>query len=84
MKALSIGGTAAMFLVGGGILIHGIPPLSHRIEALESGARKVEGIGGILAELTSLASDLLVGAVAGAVVLAGVTVGQKVFRKKAR
>jgi uncharacterized protein len=32
MKTLSIGGTAAMFLVGGGILVHGIPPIHHWIE----------------------------------------------------
>jgi predicted DNA repair protein MutK len=29
MKTLSILGTAAMFLVGGGILVHGIPPVHH-------------------------------------------------------
>ncbi|MBC5767397.1 DUF808 domain-containing protein [Ramlibacter albus] len=33
MKALSIFGTAAMFLVGGGILVHGTPPLAHAAEA---------------------------------------------------
>jgi len=33
MKALSVAGTAAMFLVGGGILAHGIAPLHHAIEA---------------------------------------------------
>ena len=33
MKALSIAGTAAMFLVGGGILAHGIAPLGHAIDA---------------------------------------------------
>jgi uncharacterized protein len=32
MKTLSIAGTAAMFLVGGGIITHGIPPLHHLIE----------------------------------------------------
>jgi predicted DNA repair protein MutK len=34
MKALSVAGTAAMFLVGGGILTHGLPWLHHHIEAL--------------------------------------------------
>ena len=29
MKGLSVAGTAAMFLVGGGILVHGIAPLAH-------------------------------------------------------
>ena len=33
MKFLSIAGTAAMFLVGGGILVHGIPALHHLAEA---------------------------------------------------
>jgi len=32
MKTLSVVGTAAMFLVGGGILLHGIPPLGHAVE----------------------------------------------------
>ena len=34
MKGLSIAGTAAMFLVGGGILTHGVPALHHAIEDL--------------------------------------------------
>ena len=33
MKFLSVAGTAAMFLVGGGILVHGIPALHHLAEA---------------------------------------------------
>ena len=32
MKGLSVAGTAAMFLVGGGILVHGIPLLHHWVE----------------------------------------------------
>jgi predicted DNA repair protein MutK len=31
MKGLSVAGTAAMFLVGGGIVVHGIPPLHHAL-----------------------------------------------------
>lgn len=63
MKALAVAGTAAMFLVGGGILIHGIGPLHHLIEPLG-------GVVGLLAEG-------LVGIVAGALVLGGVTLVQK-------
>src|SRR5690606_41716533 len=33
MKALSVAGTAAMFLVGGGILVHGVPGQHHAIVA---------------------------------------------------
>lgn len=32
MKSLSVVGTLAMFLVGGGIVVHGIAPLHHAIE----------------------------------------------------
>ncbi len=59
MKALSVAGTAAMFLVGGGILVHGLPGLPHW-----------EG-------LAALALDAGVGVVAGALVLAGVTLVQR-------
>jgi hypothetical protein len=34
MKTLSVLGTAAMFLVGGGILAHGLPALHHGVQAL--------------------------------------------------
>ena len=36
MKFLSIAGTAAMFLVGGGILVHGVPALHHAAEAIRA------------------------------------------------
>jgi len=32
MKTLSVLGTAAMFLVGGGLLLHAIPALGHAVE----------------------------------------------------
>lgn len=37
MRTLSIAGTAAMFLVGGGILAHGIPGLHHALEGAVAG-----------------------------------------------
>ena len=67
MKSLSVLGTAAMFLVGGGILTHGIAALHHAIEAL---AKSAGGLGELL--LPTLL-DGLVGMVAGALALAGVT-----------
>ncbi|MBN4688750.1 DUF808 family protein, partial [Escherichia coli] len=45
MRALSVLGTAAMFLVGGGILVHGIGPLHHAIDAI---AQPVGGMGALL------------------------------------
>ena len=67
MKGLSIAGTAAMFLVGGGILMHGVPPLAHAIETWAQAA-------GPLGFVVSLLADAVVGIAAGAVVLAAVSV----------
>ena len=64
MKALSVAGTAAMFLVGGGILTHGLPFLHHSLEGV-----------------AAWGADALVGIVAGALVLLGVTLGQKLMLK---
>lgn len=49
MKALSVLGTLAMFLVGGGILVHGIPPLAHTIESISRWmAPLANGLVGVL------------------------------------
>jgi predicted DNA repair protein MutK len=73
MKALSVAGTAAMFLVGGGILVHGIAPLHHALEAIaQAGAAPLGGPGWVASGIKAL-FDAGVGAIAGAVVLAGVT-----------
>ena len=64
MKALSVAGTAAMFLVGGGILVHGIPPVHHAVEAA------VQSLGGITQTLLSSLADGLFGVLAGALLLA--------------
>jgi uncharacterized protein len=63
MRALGIVGTAAMFLVGGGILVHGVPALHH---AIEGAAAALPGAGW----LVDLLGNALVGVVAGAVVVA--------------
>ncbi len=77
MKGLSVAGTIAMFLVGGGILTHGIPPLDHAIEALAGQAGTLANMGAFLAAVMPLLADALVGVLAGALVLGGVTLIQK-------
>ena len=72
MKGLSIGGTAAMFLVGGGILVHGIPPLHHWIEGLAAGVAGLPGLGGALHLLLPLLLNAATGVVAGGLALAAV------------
>ena len=73
MRFLSVAGTAAMFLVGGGILTHGLTPLHHLIDVATQWASDVNGIGGVLGAIAPLAMDALVGVVAGALVLLAVS-----------
>ena len=83
MKGLSIAGTAAMFLVGGGILVHGVPAAHHWIEALAHHAARMTGIGGALEWLALAVASGLAGVVAGAVILA-VVQGIKRIRGSSR
>ena len=71
MKFLSIAGTAAMFLVGGGILVHGLPFLHHFIGGLG------QGLGTLAAASVSTLGEGLVGVVAGALIVGLVTLGQR-------
>jgi predicted DNA repair protein MutK len=64
MKALSFLGTAAMFTVGGGILVHGLPPVEHLIEGIVAPLAARSGVLGVLA--TTLL-QALTGIVAGGV-----------------
>ncbi len=75
MKALSVAGTAAMFLVGGGILVHGWPALHHATEALAAAADRGP-LGAWAQWLASNGLNAVVGLAAGALVLAGVTLAQ--------
>lgn len=80
MKFLSVAGTAAMFLVGGGILVHGIAPLHHAIEA--AGAAVAQGaLGGLWQALATNGLNGVVGIVAGALVLGAVTLLQKLRKR---
>jgi predicted DNA repair protein MutK len=75
MKFLSIAGTAAMFLVGGGIITHNVPALHHAIEALTP--------PGMLGTVVAMLADFVVGLIVGAIVLAVVTGFGKLRRKPA-
>jgi predicted DNA repair protein MutK len=70
MKALAIAGTVAMFLVGGGILEHGIPALHHVRVLLTEAAGRVPGVGGVLTSITPIASQALLGVLTGAATFA--------------
>ncbi len=83
MKTLAVVGTAAMFLVGGGILVHGIPPAHHLVEAVAHQASALPGAGGALGILAPLVIDALVGIFAGAVILGVVTTIRRLKRGSA-
>jgi len=66
MKSLSVIGTLAMFLVGGGIVVHGIAPLHHAIEHFAEGQAAV--IATVLPTLLNLVIGLIIGLIVVAVV----------------
>jgi predicted DNA repair protein MutK len=77
MRALSIAGTAAMFLVGGGIIAHGIPAVHDAVH---------EGMAAILgdshgpsswATLLTMAADAAVGIFVGLVLVAALSLGSR-------
>jgi predicted DNA repair protein MutK len=73
MKGLSVAGTAAMFLVGGGILVHGIPFLHHWSEAFTA------HVGAALGWVVPLVTNALVGVLAGGVAVAVVTLVRRMW-----
>ncbi|HND18040.1 MAG TPA: DUF808 family protein, partial [Acidobacteriota bacterium] len=82
MKGLSIAGTAAMFLVGGGILVHGIPGSHDLIHIVEHHAHGIPVVGGILAKIVPMLLDAVIGIIAGALILGCVRLIGKVMKGK--
>jgi predicted DNA repair protein MutK len=81
MKALSVIGTIAMFMVGGGIIGHAFAPLHHLAESGGAAMRTVPALGGVLAAVTPTIIDALAGVLVGAVVLLAVTIVQRLRRR---
>ena len=71
MKALSVAGTAAMFLVGGGIIVHGWPWLHYLVQDL------LAAVGSGIGWLVELLANAGAGVAVGIVVLAAVTLVQR-------
>jgi hypothetical protein len=76
MKTLSVAGTAAMFLVGGSILEHGVPALHHAIEAATADSGAWHAPLGML-------FDAVVGIVAGTILVTVYALVRKVRGKPA-
>ena len=81
MKGLSIAGTAAMFLVGGGILVHGVPAVAHWVEGLAASAAQWPA-GGLWSFLVNNLLNAVVGIVAGAIVLMVVMLAKRLRGSK--
>ncbi|NHZ96465.1 DUF808 domain-containing protein [Massilia sp. CCM 8734] len=82
MKTLSVVGTAAMFMVGGGILEHGLPVLHHFVADAAAAAGAVGGIGPVLKAIVPTLIDAVIGVIAGALVLGVVMIGKRLFKGK--
>ena len=83
MKGLAIAGTAAMFLVGGGILTHGIHAIDEWIRDAAVDAAAIPGAGEVLGALTPMLINALVGIVAGGLVVAAVALLRRLRGKPA-
>jgi hypothetical protein len=81
MKSLSIVGTIAMFMVGGGILSHGIPGAHEWVEHMAHRAGGIPAVGRILEPVLPSLLDILIGILAGMLVLAGVSAAARIFRR---
>lgn len=77
MHALSLAGTVAMFMVGGGILAHGIPGTHDITHHLAESVASIAYAGPLLSALVPATFDGLLGVVAGMIVVALVTVAKK-------
>jgi predicted DNA repair protein MutK len=81
MKLLSVVGTAAMFMVGGGILTHGLPGAHDIIHHAAEAVGTVPAIGPVLAFITPSLLDAIAGIAAGALALAVVSAAGKLLGK---
>ena len=75
MKTLSVVGTAAMFLVGGSIITHGLPALHHVLENLLLWCSEIPTLSSIASLLMPILFDLVIGLVLGAATLILVNTG---------
>jgi len=72
MKLLSVAGTIAMFLVGGGILVHGVPAIHHALDGITQGMSEMGRIAAITGNVTSMVLEGLVGLAIGTLILLAV------------
>jgi uncharacterized protein len=77
MKGLSVVGTVAMFLVGGGILVHGLPWLHALVHGVADHAEAIPAVGAILAGSTPTLINGALGVAAGALLVGAYSLVQR-------
>jgi predicted DNA repair protein MutK len=82
MKFLSVAGTAAMFLVGGGILTHGFHVVSEWIQSAAVDAATIPGAGVVLGALTPMLANAVAGIVAGGIAVLVVKLVRSLPRRR--
>src|SRR5690606_9825538 len=83
MKGLAVAGTAAMFLVGGGILVHGVHAVAEWVADAAVDAAEVPGIGAVLGALTPMLLNAAIGILAGAAVVVLMTLFKRLRGSRA-
>lgn len=81
MKTLSVVGTIAMFMVGGGILVHGVPNSHDILHHIDEAINAMPVVGGLLAVITPHVLNILAGVLAGGLVLAVVSAASGILQK---
>lgn len=65
MKALSVVGTVAMFLVGGGIIAHNIPLLHHAVDVLSLSSLEIPAVGSLFSSSVPVFFNFITGLLVG-------------------
>ncbi|MFM4917899.1 DUF808 domain-containing protein [Aeromonas dhakensis] len=77
MHLLALVGTIAMFMVGGGILVHGWPFVHHLIEGAAAAVATLPAVGAALALVTPTLLNAVAGVVVGLVLVLAMTLVSK-------
>lgn len=81
MKGLSVVGTAAMFMVGGAILTHGIPVVHHAIEQVAHVGNQASVLGAVMQTIVPTLLNAAFGVLVGGMVVAAVVLFGKLRNK---
>jgi len=82
MRTLTVVGTAAMFMVGGSIIGHGVPVLHHFSEDVSAYLQQLPAVGSTLAFISPIIVDAIIGLIVGAICVAAFELIKKVLPKK--